>query len=127
MVAITAAIGAVSYAYFTGLIGSGTEYTPLITITPESSGNNAVLSIIETSDRDIQWDQITWTLVNRTTATQWTNTNTWGVSVNIGSGVVSGGQMISISGNALLKQNEYSLRLIYIPSGGTMSTVSWRQ
>lgn len=127
MVAITVAIAAVSYAFFSGMIGSGTDYTPIITIVSDTSGNNAILSVIETSDRNIQWDQITWTLVNRTTATQWTTTNTWGVSVNLGTGIVSGGQIISITGDSLLKQNEYALTLSYIPSGGTMATLSWIQ
>ncbi len=63
MVAITIAMAAVAYAYFTGMIGGEDEIVPVITFTPSEAENRLTVT---TSDVDTNWNDINITFTNGT-------------------------------------------------------------
>lgn len=128
MVAITVAIAATVYVYVSGMMGEGTRATPSITITPAASGSNCVITVASVSTSGIDWADVSYTLVNRTDAEQWTIANDWGASITLPTATTAtGGQIITITGDALDSGNEYAFTLIYDQTGGTMGTITWRQ
>jgi len=64
MVAITIAMAAVAYAYFTGMIGSEDEIVPVISFIPSEADNKLTVA---TSDIDANWNDINITFSNETT------------------------------------------------------------
>jgi len=80
MVAITIAMAAVAYAYFTGMIGGGDEVTPVISFTPNVSEKTIQVA---TADVDTIWNDINITFTNATSFAYLTKT-----------GVVSAGDII---------------------------------
>lgn len=63
MVAITIAMAAVAYAYFTGMIGGEDEIVPVITFTPSEAENKLTITA---SDIDTNWNDINITITNAT-------------------------------------------------------------
>ncbi len=63
MVAITIAMAAVAYAYFTGMIGGGDEIVPVINFMPSEADNKLTVS---TADIDANWNDINITFTNGT-------------------------------------------------------------
>jgi len=64
MVAITIAMAAVAYAYFTGMIGGGEEVTPVISFTPSATEKTIQVASAEV---DSNWNDINITFTNATT------------------------------------------------------------
>jgi len=71
MVAITVTMGAVAYAYFTGMIGEQNRATPAVSFTPSSTDKTITVT---TADIDIFWKDINITITNATTYTYYTKT-----------------------------------------------------
>ena len=71
MVAITVAMGAVSYAYLTGMIGEQNRATPAVSFTPSVTEKTITVA---TADIDIFWNDINITITNATTYTYLTKT-----------------------------------------------------
>ena len=63
MVAITIAMAAVAYAYFTGMIGGGEEVTPVISFTPDATEKTIQVA---SADVDTIWNDINITFTNAT-------------------------------------------------------------
>ena len=61
MVAITIAMAAVAYAYFTGMIGGGDEVVPVINFMPSEADN---ILTVSTADIDANWNDINITFTN---------------------------------------------------------------
>jgi len=61
MVAITVAMAAVAYAYFTGMIGESKTQTPVISFTPSASEK---IIRVASADVDINWIDINITVTN---------------------------------------------------------------
>jgi hypothetical protein len=140
MVAVAIAMAAVSYAYFTGMIGNNTKDTPLITVLAEQIDHNATLTVQDVSESSIPWSDVWFTFVDIYNQTQWQNVPSsggWNIVVNIPrSGVVGAGQIISIkstfsgsftAATPLVRSHNYQLTLIYNQSGGTMGVTEWTQ
>jgi FlaG/FlaF family flagellin (archaellin) len=140
MVAVAIAMAAVAYAYLTGMIGGQSDYTPIISLTPEKSDHNATLSLIDISDPNVNWNDVWFTFVDKTNQTQWQNVPTgagWSIQVGIPrTGTMSAGQIIAIrttrSGTLsvdtpLAINHNYQFTLMYNSSGGTMGIVEWTQ
>lgn len=139
MVAVTIAMAAVAYAYYSGMIG-GSDYTPIISMTYEDIDHNVTLTFADVSDTNINWNDVWFSFVDLTNQTQWQNTQTgsgWGVSVGIPrTGTISGGQIIAIrttltgiltDDTPLAKNHNYQFTLVYNQSAGTMGVVEWTQ
>lgn len=139
MVAITVAIAATVYVYVSGMVGGNVKSTPTISMTPDTSDTNTTLSIASVSTQGVAWNDVTYTLVDKTNTTQfpgaaWATAYAWGTSSNIKlsdptSGNVQGGQIITIKSTTacLTKGHQYTLTLQYRPTGGTLSTATWTQ
>ena len=80
MVAITIAMAAVAYAYFTGMIGGGEEVAPVISFTPDAAKKTIQVA---SADVDAIWNDINITFSNATGFAYFTKT-----------GVVSAGDTI---------------------------------
>jgi flagellin-like protein len=63
MVAITVAMAAVAYAYFTGMIGESKTETPVISFTPSATEKTIRVA---SADVNIQWSDINITATNAT-------------------------------------------------------------
>jgi flagellin-like protein len=63
MVAITVAMAAVAYAYFTGMIGGQKTQTPVISFTKSDSDKTLTVS---TADVGLNWNDINITFTNAT-------------------------------------------------------------
>ena len=87
MVAITVAIAATVYVYVSGMMGSGLENTPTISIFVESSEdkNEAYITIITITETGINWNDVSGVLVNSSSGTQveWIEPQTWKLVGNI--------------------------------------------
>lgn len=66
MVAITVAMAAVAYAYFTGMIGEQKKAAPAISFTPSASEKTITVTI---ADVDTNWNDINITITNATSFT----------------------------------------------------------
>ena len=141
MVAITVAIAATVYVYVSGMVGGNTKSTPTISLTSDTSDTNCTLMVASVSTQGCAWNDITYTLIDKTNTTQFPGT-TWGGSAvawggasviltNPSTGNVLGGQIITIKAAAgatcLTKGHQYTLTLQYRPTGGTLSTSTWTQ
>ena len=63
MVAITIAMAAVAYAYFTGMMGGGDEEVPVINFIPSEAENTLMVS---TANANAKWDDINITFSDGT-------------------------------------------------------------
>lgn len=124
MVAITVAIAATVYVYVSGMIGTGTQSTPSISMTasPVAGGGICSVTIATASSPNINWtSSVTANLNCITNATKMSAGHLGALPI----GMVAGGDLLSMIG--LTEGNQYSLTLTYKPTGGTMGTVTWSQ
>jgi FlaG/FlaF family flagellin (archaellin) len=124
MVAITVAIAATVYVYVSGMIGTGTQSTPSISMTasPVAGAGVCSVTIATASSPNIQWNtSVTVNLNCITNATKMTA----GHLGALPSGMIAGGDLLSVKG--LAAGSQYSLTLTYKATGGTMGTVTWNQ
>ena len=138
MVAITVAIAATVYVYVSGMLGGGVRSTPAVSMTNAANKANCTLTIGTPTATDIQWTDVWYTLVDNTDARQIYSTTLNGVQYAVitlpTSGVVTGGQIMTIKCNApytatfpLVDNHAYRFTLVYNTTGGTMGTVTWTQ
>jgi flagellin-like protein len=118
MVAITVAIAATVYVYVSGMMGGGIESTPSLSLTKDISDTSIILTIGTITDTGVNWTDAALTFVNITDGTEETPPTK-------PTGTISGGDIILISN--LVDLNEYRLTITYVPTGGTMGTISWTQ
>jgi FlaG/FlaF family flagellin (archaellin) len=124
MVAITVAIAATVYVYVSGMIGTGTQSTPSISMTsnPIAGAGVCSITIATASSPNILWaSAVTLNLNCLTNASKMSA----GHVVPPPSGNITGGDLISLNG--LAAGSQYSLTLSYKATGGTMGTVTWNQ
>ncbi|MBE3137771.1 MAG: type IV pilin N-terminal domain-containing protein [Thermoplasmata archaeon] len=100
MVAITIAMAAVAYAYFTGMIGGGEEVTPVISFTPDASEKTIQVA---SADVDAIWNDISITFTNATGYNQTTRT-----------GVVNAGDTIYLSTQPL--KGKVTVTFMHVPT-----------
>jgi len=91
MVAITVAMGAVAYAYFTGMIGEQKTDTPVIDFVKSDSDKTITIS---TADVDTYWNDINITFTNGTSFAYLNVPKT---------GLVSAGDKIDIRNDQILR------------------------
>ncbi|MBE3120947.1 MAG: type IV pilin N-terminal domain-containing protein [Thermoplasmata archaeon] len=108
MVAITIAMAAVAYAYFTGMIGGGEKVTPVISFTPNVSEKTIQVA---SADVDANWNDINITITNATTFTHLVKT-----------GVLNAGDTIDLRGypNPLL--GTVTVTFIHVPTNSLLGT-----
>lgn len=107
MVAITIAMAAVAYAYFTGMIGGSKSATPAIDFVKSDSEKTITVA---TADVDTQWKDINITI-----------TNTTGFRYLTKNGVVTAGDAI----NLRLDQNltgKVTITFVHIPTNSVLGT-----
>jgi len=128
MVAITVAIAATVYVYVSGMIGTGSQSTPTISMTsaPLTGGSTCTVQIATVGTPNINWTAVTVSLNCITNATAMpTGYATAPVFVAGSPNTIGGGDLISVKG--LAAGNQYTLTVAYKATGGTMGTVSWNQ
>jgi archaeal type IV pilus assembly protein PilA len=106
MVAITIAMAAVAYAYFTGMIGGQTTSTPTISFNPNIVDKTIT---VDTADSEINWEDIT------ISASDGTNHITVAMS-----GTVAAGDIINLRGQGL--SGTVEVTIIHIPSNTLLAT-----
>jgi FlaG/FlaF family flagellin (archaellin) len=107
MVAITVAMAAVAYAYFTGMIGGQKEETPAISFTPSVFEKTITVA---SADVDSNWNDINITFSNATSFAYLTKT-----------GVVNAGDTINLINNQILR-GTVTVTFIYIPTNSLLGT-----
>jgi FlaG/FlaF family flagellin (archaellin) len=109
MVAITIAMAAVAYAYFTGMIGGQKTATPVISFTPSASEKTITVSA---ADVDVNWNDINITITNATTFTHLVKT-----------GVVSAGDVIDLSKDPIpIIRGKVTVTFINVPTNSLLGT-----
>jgi P pilus assembly chaperone PapD len=117
--------------------GDGT--TPTVSLIPDGNDQNTTITLGSVSSSGVLWSDVTFTLVNKSAATQFIPTtfgtaSAWGgstitVANPSSQPYLAGGQLITIKGATvgLTKGSAYTLTLQYRPTGGTLGTASWTQ
>jgi len=101
MVAITAAMAAVAYAYLTGMIGGQKEETPVMEFLPSESDNTVTVS---GADPSINWQDVNITSTNGTHTDYIQKT-----------GIVSAGNLIDLDTDQTLT-GDVTIKIRHIPS-----------
>jgi flagellin-like protein len=109
MVAITIAMAAVAYAYFTGMIGGQKSATPVVSFTPSASDKTITVS---TADVDANWNDIRITFTNATGSNQ-TSKN----------GVMKAGDIISLLAQPL--RGTVTVTIIHVPTNTLLGTYTF--
>jgi hypothetical protein len=133
-VAIVIGISTIIYGYANDysedLGSSATAYMSISAFPSHDSKTSAILNIDKSVDKDIYWNEITWTLVDITEAKELED----GVNVNValpsGNSLIKPGQIIPITtadDNYLKDLNEYRFSLYYGKNLIVMGMVSWIQ
>ena len=109
MVAITVAMAAVAYAYFTGMIGGQKPATPVISFTPSASDKTITVS---DADINVNWNDINITITNTTTFTHFVKT-----------GVVKAGDIIDLSKDPIpIIRGKVTVTFTHIPTNTLLGT-----
>ena len=108
MVAITIAMAAVAYAYFTGMIGGGDKVAPVISFTPNVSEKTISVA---SADVDANWNDINITFTNATTFAYLNVPKT---------GVVNAGDTIYLSAQPL--KGKVTVTFMHIPTNTLLGT-----
>lgn len=108
MVAITVAMAAAAYAYFTGLIGEQKREAPSIEFTKLEADKSI---IVATADIDAKWDDINIIFTNETTSASLLIPKT---------GLISAGDRIDLRTDQILR-GKVTVALIYIPTNSLYS------
>jgi flagellin-like protein len=138
MVAITVAIAATVYVYVSGMIGSGTQSTPNVSMTADPNDHNCTITIGTPTASDIEWQDVSFVLVDLTNAAEIADvasgsSATQAIIAPSTATYVAGGQIISITADGnwattqLIDGHEYRFTLSYTQTGGSMGTVTWTQ
>ncbi len=109
MVAITVAMAAAAYAYFTGLIGEQKKEAPSIEFTKLDTDKSI---IIATADIDAKWDDIYIIFTNETTSASLITPKT---------GLISAGDRIDLITDQILK-GKVTVTFTYIPTNSLYGT-----
>jgi FlaG/FlaF family flagellin (archaellin) len=128
MVAITVAIAATVYVYVSGMIGTGSQSTPTLsmTSTPLTGGTTCTVQIATVGTPNINWSAVTVTLNCVTNASAMPAADiTAPVFVAGSPNIINGGDLVSVK--SLQAGNQYTVTVAYKVTGGTMGTVSWNQ
>lgn len=89
MVAITVAMAAVAYAYFSGMIGEQNKAPPAVSFTPSASDKTITVA---TADVDTNWNDINISITNATSFSFITKT-----------GLVTAGDTINLQTDQILR------------------------
>jgi len=109
MVAITIAMAAVAYAYFTGMIGGGEEVTPVISFTPNVSEKTISVA---SADVDANWNDINITFTNGISYAYLNVTRT---------GVVNAGDTINLFNDQTLR-GTVTVTFMHVPTNTLLGT-----
>jgi FlaG/FlaF family flagellin (archaellin) len=109
MVAITVAMAAVAYAYFTGMIGEQKTATPTIDFVKSDSEKTI---IIATADVDSKWNDINITFTNETSHTYLTIAKT---------GVINAGDRINLLTDQILR-GKVTVTFMHIPTNSLLGS-----
>jgi len=112
MVAVTIAMAAVGYAYFTGLIGGNTEVSPIIEMTPDEDENTLTLTY---KDIDFTWESIT------IRANDATNTEILDLAAQGLTGQAEIGQKIDLDDATTIVLGTVTVTITHTPSGTMMN------
>jgi len=107
MVAMTVAMAAVAYAYFTGMIGEQKKAAPAISFTPSASEKTI---IVTTADVDTNWNDINITITNATSFTYITKT-----------GLVNAGDTIYLKTEQILR-GKVTVTFRHIPTNSFLGS-----
>jgi FlaG/FlaF family flagellin (archaellin) len=107
MVAITIAMAAVAYAYFTGMIGGGEKVAPVISFTPNASEKTIQVA---SADVNANWNDINITITNTTAFTHLVKT-----------GVVNAGDTIYLPTQQPLK-GTVTVTFMHVPTNTLLGT-----
>jgi len=105
MVAITVAMGAVAYAYLTGMIGEQNRATPAVSFTPSVTEKTITVA---TADIDIFWNDINITITNAT-----------GYSYITKTGIVKAGDTIFLQIDQILR-GKVTVNFRYVPTNSIL-------
>ncbi len=111
MVAVTIAMGAVAYAYFTGMIGGQKAAAPVIEFLPSESENTITVS---SADPNINWADINITF-----------TNSVGVAYLEKTGIVTAGNLINLDTEQALT-GDVSITFVHVPSNTQVGYYSFK-
>ena len=109
MVAITIAMAAVAYAYFTGMVGGGDEITPVISFTPDATEKTIQVA---SADVDANWNDINITFTNGISSAYLIVPKT---------GVVNAGDTINLIGDQTLR-GTVTVTFIHVPTNSLLGT-----
>jgi flagellin-like protein len=107
MVAITVAMAAVAYAYFTGMIGEQKTATPVISFTPSLSEKTITVA---TADVDTNWNDINITFTNETGFAYLTKT-----------GAVNAGDIIYLQTDQILR-GKVTVTFRHVPTNSILGS-----
>lgn len=110
MVAITIAMAAVAYAYFTGMIGGQKPATPVISFTQSATEKTITVS---TADVDANWNDINITITNATTFTYLVKT-----------GVISAGDTIYLLTDQILR-GTVTVTFTHVPTNALLGSYTF--
>jgi FlaG/FlaF family flagellin (archaellin) len=109
MVAITIAMAAVAYAYFTGMIGGGDKVAPVISFTPNVSEKTITVA---SADVDVNWNEINITITNATAFTHLVKT-----------GVVNAGDTIDLLNYPIpILRGTVTVTFMHVPTNTLLGT-----
>jgi len=109
MVAITIAMAAVAYAYFTGMIGGQKTETPVISFTPNVSEKTITVA---SADVDANWNDINITFTNATTFAYLNVPRT---------GVLNAGDTINLINDQILR-GTVTVTFTHVPTNSLLGT-----
>ncbi|RLF53919.1 MAG: hypothetical protein DRN13_03485, partial [Thermoplasmata archaeon] len=92
MVAITVAIAAVVYIYVSGMMTGAPTATPSVALTADPSDKNCTITVGSPTQRNINWSDVEWTVVNVTDGEDITDK----LNISTPDGELKGGQIISV-------------------------------
>jgi len=109
MVAITVAMAAVAYAYFTGMIGGQKEAAPVISFTPSQTDKTIV---VDSADVGINWNTLSISISNTTGHTTITR-----------SGIINAGDKINLlTDPSPVLHGTVTVTIIHVPSNSLLGT-----
>ena len=109
MVAITIAMAAVAYAYFTGMIGEQSKAPPAISFTPSATEKTITVA---TADIDTKWDDINISFTNETSFAYLAVPKT---------GMISAGDKIDLVNDQILR-GKVTITFIHTPTNSLLGS-----
>lgn len=109
MVAITVAMAAVAYAYFTGMIGEQSKAPPAISFTPSPTEKTITVA---TADIDTKWNDINISFTNDTNFAYLTVPKT---------GMISAGDKIDLVNDQILR-GKVTVTFIHVPTNSLIGS-----